>query len=218
MKIDATTISVLKNFAKINPSILIQEGNVLKTMSTNKTIMAKATVSTVFTKRCAIYDLDRFLSSFSLYDNDPDLDFVENKIMLSINDKNGTCVYADESNITKPPEKELTLPSIDASFKLTNSNLKDIERALGILGVTDIVVAGDGSVISIQAYDMKNPSSDNFSIKIGTTDKIFKAVFKSENIKIIPGDYDVDICAKGISRFTGKEVEYWIAVESTSTF
>ena len=80
------------------------------------------------------------------------------------------------------------------------------------------VVAGDGSVISIQAYDMKNPSSDNFSIKIGTTDKIFKAVFKSENIKIIPGDYDVDICAKGISRFTGKEVEYWIAVESTSTF
>jgi len=218
MKIDANTMTVLKNFAKINPSILIQEGNVLKTMSTNKTIMAKATVSTIFPKRCAIYDVDKFLSSFSLYNNDPDLEFVENKINLSSNDRSGTCTYADESNITKAPDRELTLPSVDATFRLTHNNLKDIERALGILGVNDIVFVGNGIDISIQAYDVKNPTSDNFSIKIGTTDKTFKAIFKSENIKIIPGDYDVEISARGISRFTGKEAEYWIAVESNSTF
>jgi hypothetical protein len=218
MKIDATTIAVLKNFAKINPSILIQEGNVLKTMSTNKTIMAKATVSTTFPTRCAIYDVDKFLASFSLYNNEPDLNFLANKVILTSEGKNGQCTYADESNITKAPDKELTLPSVDASFRLTNANLKDIERALGILGVNDIVFAGNGEDISIQAYDIKNPTSDNFSIKIGTTDKTFKAIFKSENIKIIPGDYDVEISARGISRFTGKEAEYWIAVESTSTF
>jgi hypothetical protein len=217
MKIDAATTAVLKNFSKINPSILIQEGNVLKTMSTNKTIMAKATVTTTFPRRCAIYDLDKFLSAFSLY-NDPELDFEEKRISFSDNDKNGHCTYADESTITKAPDKELTLPSIDASFRLTNSNLKDIERALGILSVPDIVVVGNGFDISIMAADTKNPSCDTFSIKIGTTDRTFRVVFKSENIKIIPGDYDVEISARGISRFVGKEAEYWIAVESTSTF
>jgi hypothetical protein len=217
MKIDTDTLLVLKNFAKINPSILIQEGNVLKTISTNKTIMAKATVSTTFPKRCAIYNLDKFLSTLSLY-NDPELEFSDKKVMLTDKDKNGHCTYADESMITKAPEKELNLPSVDASFRLTNANLKDIEKALGVLGVPEIVVTGDGSDISIQAADTKNPSGDVYSIKIGVTDKIFKVIFKSENIKIIPGDYDVDISAKGISRFQGKEAEYWIAVESTSTF
>lgn len=217
MKIDANTIAVLKNFAKINPSILIQEGNVLKTMSTSKTIMAKATVPTNFPKRCAIYNLDKFLSTLSLY-NDPELNFSENSIGISDANRQGRCVYADESNIVKAPDKELNLPSVDASFRLTNETLKDIEKALGVLSVPEIVVVGDGSDITIQAADTKNPSGDTYSIKIGTTDKTFKTIFKSENIRIIPGDYDVEISARGISRFRGKEAEYWIAVEQSSTF
>jgi hypothetical protein len=217
MKIDSGTIQVLKNFAKINPSILITEGNVIKTMSAGKTIMAKAVVPTAFPRRCAIYNLDKFLSSFSLY-NEPELEFEEKKVRFFDNNRSGHCTYADESTITKAPEKELVLPSVDASFRLTHDNLKDIEKALGILAVPEIVIVGDGSDISIQAADTKNPSGDTYSIKIGTTDKTFRAIFKSENIKIIPGDYDVEISAKGISKFKGKEAEYWIAVEQTSTF
>jgi hypothetical protein len=217
MKIDAGTIQVLKNFAKINPSILIQEGNVIKTMSTSKTIMAKATVPTTFPKRCAIYNLDKFLSTLSLY-NDPELSFGEKFVAITDSNRKGQCVYADESNITKAPEKELNLPSVDVSFKLTNETLKDIEKALGVLSVPEIVVVGDGETVSIQAADTKNPTGDTYSIDIGTTDKVFKAIFKSENIKIIPGEYDVDISARGISRFKGKEAEYWIAVEQTSSF
>jgi hypothetical protein len=217
MKIDAGTIQVLKNFAKINPSILIQEGNVLKTMSTSKTIMAKATVTTTFPKRCAIYNLDKFLSTLSLY-NDPELSFGEKFVGITDSNRKGQCVYADEANITKAPDKELNLPSVDVSFKLSNETLKDIEKALGVLSVPEIVVVGDGETVSIQAADTKNPTGDTYSIDIGSTDKVFKAIFKSENIKIIPGEYDVDISARGISRFRGKEAEYWIAVEQTSSF
>jgi hypothetical protein len=217
MKIDTNTMMVLRNFAKINPSILIQEGNVLKTISTNKTIMAKATVPTNFPKRCAIYNLDKFLSTISLY-SDPELSFGEKSVDITDTNKIGHCSYADESNITKAPEKELSLPSIDASFRLTNESLRDVEKALGILGVPEIVFVGDGTDVSIQASDTKNPNGDIFSIKIGTTDKVFKAIFKSENIKIIPGDYEVSISSKGISRFLGKDAEYWIAVETSSTF
>ena len=219
MKIDTNTLNVLKNFAKINPSIVIQEGNTLKTMSPSKTIMARATVTTEFSKRFAIYNLDRFISTLSLF-KDPELKF--NDSYVSISDSGGKAsqkyTYSDESTITKAPDKEINLPSIDVSFTLTNEHLKDVEKAAGVLSLPEIVVVGDGSVVSIQAADTKNPSGDIYSIEIGLTDKVFKAIFKSENIRIIPGQYEVSICSRGISHFVGKEAEYWIAVESSSQF
>ena len=217
MKIDTNTINVLKNFSKINPSILIQEGNTLKTISTSKTIMAKATVSTEFGKRFAIYNLDRFISTLSLF-GDPELKFNDSFVDIVEGGKKTHYRYADENTITKAPDKEINLPSIDVSFKLTDENLKDVFRAAGVLGLPEIVVAGDGNTIFLQAADSKNIAGDVYSIVIGETTKTFKAIFKSENIKIIPGEYEVSISSRGISHFSGKEAEYWIAVEQTSTF
>ena len=217
MKIDTNTVSVLKNFAKINPSIVVQEGNTLKTISPNKTIMAKANVTTQFDKRFAIYNLDRFLSTLSLFEN-PELIFGDRSVVISDNNKTTNYTYAEESTVAKVPEKEINLPSIDVSFRLTNENLKDVERAAAVLQLPEIVVSGDGSKVYLQAADSKNPSGDVYSIAIGETNKTFRAIFRSENIKIIPGDYDVSICSRGISLFKGNETEYWIAVESTSTF
>jgi len=217
MKIDTNTISVLKNFAKINPSIIVQEGNVLKTMSTNKTILAKANVTTNFGKRFAIYNLDRFLSTISLFNN-PELSFGDKSVEISDESKKINYTYADESTIAKTPEKEINLPSVDVTFKLTNDNLKDVDKAAGVLQLPEIVVFGDGSKVYLQAADTKNPSGDVYSVAIGVTDKTFKAIFKHENIRIIPGDYVVSISSKGISNFKGAEAEYWIAVEQSSTF
>jgi hypothetical protein len=217
MKIDAYTISVLKNFAKINPSILVQEGNTLKTISTSKTIMAKANVTTTFDSRFAIYNLDQFISTLSIF-NDPELTFSEKEVDISDSKKSMKFKYADENTVTKVPEKEINLPSIEVSFKLTNENLKDVERAIGILGLPEIVVTGDGTNIFLQGVDSKNISGHVFYINIGQNDKVFKAIFKSENIKVIPGDYEVSISSRGISHFKGAEAEYWIAVEQNSTF
>lgn len=217
MKIDTNTINVLKNFAKVNPSIVFPEGNVLKTMSPSKTIMAKSEVTTHFEKRFAIYNLDRFLSTLSLF-NDPELTFKDKFVEISDVNSKIRYTYAEETTITKAPDKEIILPSIDVTFTLSNENLKSVEKGAGILQLPEIIVVGDGSTISLQAADSKNPTSDVFSIEIGSTDKVFKAIFKSENIKIIPGEYTVSISARGISHFVGKEAEYWIAVEQSSTF
>ena len=217
MKISTNTVNVLKNFAKINPSILIQEGNTLKTMSPSKTIMAKAVVDTSFPKRFAIYNLDRFISTSSLF-NDPSFEFGDRTVTIKEGDKKTDYVYADENTITKAPEKEINLPSVDVNVTLTNDHLKEVEKAGGVLGLPEIVIVGDGSTVFLQAADSKNPSGDVYSVKIGTTDKTFRAIFKSENIKIIPGDYEVTISSRGISNFKGKEAEYWIAVEQSSSF
>lgn len=217
MKLDTNTINVLKNFAKINPSILIDTGSVIKTISPNKTIMAKASVGVDFPVRFAIYNLDRFISILSVF-SDPELEFGEKSVRITDGSRTTNYFYADESTIKKAPEKDLVLPSTDVSFMLTNENLKDVEKALGVLGLPEIVIVGVENVISLQASDSKNTTGDYFSVDIGETSKEFKAVFKSDNIKIIPGDYQVSICSKGISHFVGKEAEYWIAVESNSEF
>lgn len=217
MKIATNTINVLKNFAKINPSIVIQEGNVLKTISPSKTIMAKAKVETDFGKRFAIYNLDRFISTVSLF-NDPEFNFTDRSVEISSDNRKTNYIYADESNITKAPDKEIALPSVDVSFTLTNETLKDIEKACGVLGLPEIAVIGDGSTVTLNAIDSKLTAGDTYSVVIGETTKTFKAIFKADNIKIIPGDYEVTISARGISHFSGKDAEYWIAVEQNSTF
>lgn len=217
MKISTNTLNVLKNFAKINPSIVIQEGNVLKTISPSKTIMAKGTVDTSFGKKFAIYNLDRFISTVSLF-SDPELKFGDKSVEIYDGNKKTNYSYADESSITQAPDRQITLPSVDVSFRLTNEHLKDVEKAAGVLGLPEIAVFGDGKNVFLQALDSKNVSNDVYSINIGDTDKTFKAIFKFENIKIIADDYDVTISARGISHFAGKNAEYWIAVEQNSTF
>ena len=219
MNIDVNTIEVLKNFAKINPSILIQEGNVVKTISTSKTIMAKATVPTYFEKRFAVYNLDQFISVMSLFDK-PELNFKDTHV--DIVEEGGksrqSYVYSDENTVTKVPDKEISLPSVDVSFTLTNEVLKRVERAAGVNSLPEIIIKGSDGKINVQTADTKNPSSHVYSVEVGETNLNFKVIFKFENIRIIPGDYDVDISSRGISHFKGKDVEYWIAVESTSTF
>lgn len=217
MKIDNGTIGVLRNFAKINPSLVFQEGNVLKTMSPTKTIMAKSEVTTNFDKRFAIYDLNRFLSALSLFNN-PELTFNDKFVTIQDENKQTNYTYADESILMKLPEKQIKIQNADVEVRITNDNLKDCEKALGVLSLPEIVIAGDGESVYLQAADSKNPSADVYSIKIGETDKTFKAIFKSENLKLIPEDYTVIISSKGISHFKGKSAEYWIVVEQHSQF
>ena len=217
MKIDNNTMSILKNFAKINPSILINEGNILKTVSPTKTIVGKAAVSTVFEQRFAIYDLNRFLSTLTLF-KDPELTFNDKNVTITDENKTLNYTYADENVIIKAPEKDIVLPSEDVIFKITNDNMKDAEKALSVLGLPEIMIFGDGNIVSLQAADSKNPSGDVYSNEIGVTDKVFKAIFKAENIKILPGDYEVVLCSKGISHWKSDVVEYFIAVESSSSF
>ena len=217
MKIDNETIVVLKNFARINQSILVNPGNELKTISPIKTIVAKAKVSTKFNNKFAIYNLDRFISVLSLF-KDPNLTFNDKNVTISDGRRSVNYTYCDEGVITKAPDKDITLPSNDVSFDLTNEDLQDVLKALSVLGLPNIVVSGNGEDILLQAVDVSNPTADTHSIKIGSTDKKFKAIFKAENIRIIPDTYKVSISSKGISHFKGTVAEYYIAIEQNSTF
>lgn len=220
MNLSSDTIVILKNFASINQSIFVQEGNKLKTMSVMKNVLAEAIVEEEFPKDFAIYDLNQFLNGIGLHDN-PELDF-SNDSYLTIREGKRRVKYffADPSVIVTPPEKDIVVPTNDIGFQLDHSQLEKLLKASSIYQLPDLAAVGENGVISLVVRDKKNDTSNEFSIIVGETNEEFTMNFKVENIKIVPGSYDVVISSKLISKFESKSrnLRYWIALEPDSIF
>lgn len=220
MNLSSDTIVILKNFASINQSIFVRGGNKLKTMSVMKNVLAEAIVEEEFPKDFAIYDLNQFLNGISLHDN-PELDF-SNDSYLTIREGKRRVKYffADPSVIVTPPEKDIDVPSNDIEFQLDHSQLEKLLKASSIYQLPDLAAVGENGVISLVVRDKKNDTSNEFSIIVGETKEEFTMNFKVENIKIVPGSYDVVISKHLISKFESKarNLRYWIALEPDSTF
>ena len=217
MKINKDTLNTLKNFSDINMSIEVKAGNTLRTVSVQKNILAQVEVETTFPQDFAIYEVNRFLGAISLFDN-PDFEFGEKSVRIG-NDRNSlNYVYCDPSMIVTPPEKNITVPDPEVRFKLSQDSLSRVLKAGNVLGTPEIVVEG-GSPMTVRAMDSQNDSSDTFHVNLDeSTDKTFRFVFKIENFKMVPGDYDVEISSKGIAKFSQNQLQYWIATESSSTY
>lgn len=216
MKIDQDTVAVLKNFAKINPSILFERGNILRTLAFSKKTYGEAKVTTIFDKQFAIYNLDRFIATFSLF-NDPEFIIHDSYVEISDNSRTVKYMCCDEESILKPPIVDPNKFKAQLSFDLTYSDYKNVEKAIGILGLPNFVINGDGENISIQAINVTNPSSDNYSINVGKSDRVFNIVFRPEDIKILPLDYTVTIYNNKMCNFKTDNVQYWIGPEKSST-
>jgi len=220
MKLSDSTLSLLKNFSTINQSILFKQGTKLRTISVMKNILAEATISEELPKDFGIYDLGQFLNGLSLHHN-PDLDFQDDSyVVIKEGRSKSKYFFADANCIVTPPEKTLTLPSEDVSFDLSTEQLDKLLKAAAIYQLADLSVVGGEGVVKVLVRDKKNETSNDFSIIVGETDATFSFNFKVENIKILPGNYDV-VCSKNnLSRFTSKnqDLTYFIALEPDSTF
>ena len=215
MKLSESTISILKNFASINQSILVRKGNKLRTISVMKNILAEAEVEETFQKDFAIYDLNQFLNGLSLH-QDPELDFSnDTHVVIREGKRRVKYFFADPEVIVSPPEKEISLPSRDICFQLEHSQLDKLKKAAAVYQLNDLSVIGDAGVIRLVVRDKKNDTSNEYSIIVGKTDKEFVYNFKVENLKIIPTNYDVVISSKLLSQFINEKynINYWIALE-----
>jgi hypothetical protein len=220
MKLSDNTLALLKNFAGINNSILVKQGNRLRTISVAKNILAEADITEEFPRDFAIYDLNQFLNGLGLH-QDPDLDFAEDShITIREGKRRVKYFFADPNVIISPPEKEIQLPSKDVCFQLESVTLEKLLKAAAVYQLPDLSAVGDAGVIRLVVRDKKNDTSNEYSIVVGETDKEFTFNFKVENIKIIPGAYDVVVSQKLLSQFTNPKysLSYWIALEPDSTF
>lgn len=217
MKLSAETITILKNFSAINQSIIFKPGNVIKTISPQKTVMASATVADEFPVEAGIYNLGRFLATMGLHQS-PELEFGTRSVTVSEGDAASFVSYTDPSMIISPPEKEVKLPGVDVSVNVTAENFKKVLNASSVLGLPEIAFVGEDGVCYLKAIDSANPSADSHKIRVGETDDTFTLIIKTENLNILPGDYTVELSSKGISKFSGKNVVYFIAIETKSTY
>lgn len=222
MQLTSRTLTVLKNFSLINPNVYFKPGNVLRTVTTNKTIYAKAEVDTDIDAEFGIYDLPRFLSALSLFTT-PSIDVDDRTITIKGDKKRCTYIAGKKELLFLPPDNDLTMPAPEIQFTLTNDSLQDMLKGLAILGLPQVAIIGDGTTLSVQGVDVKGVVKDGYSIDIGDTDRKFKLIFELDNLKLLPMDYNVSIARKGqvgISQFTGSEfgLTYWIAVEKDSVY
>ena len=220
MKLSDSTLAVLKNFAGINNSILVKKGTQLRTMSVAKNILAEAEIPEDFPRDVAIYDLNQFLNGLSLH-QDPNLDFTEDShITIKEGRRRVKYFYADPQVIIAPPEKEINLPTQEVCFQLESSSLEKLVKAAAVYQLPDLSVLGENGEITMVVRDKKNDTSNEYAVNVGETDKEFEFNFKMENIKIIPGAYDVVISSKLLSEFTNTQynLKYFIALEPDSTY
>ena len=220
MKLTDSTLAVLKNFAGINNSILVKKGNQLRTISVAKNILAEAEIPEDFPRDVAIYDLNQFLNGLSLH-QDPNLDFTEDShITIKEGRRRVKYFYADPQVIIAPPDKEINLPTQEVCFQLESTSLEKLVKAAAVYQLPDLSVIGANGEITMVVRDKKNDTSNEYAVNLGETDSNFEFNFKMENIKIIPGAYDVVISSKLLSEFTNTQynLKYFIALEPDSTF
>tara|TARA_R100000030_G_scaffold45929_1_gene34663 strand:- start:198 stop:866 length:669 start_codon:yes stop_codon:yes gene_type:complete len=220
MKLSDRTINLLRNFSTINQSILFKKGTKLRTISVMKNILAEANVDEDFPHDFAIYDLPQFLNQVNLF-REPEFHFTSQSfVKLKENGDEAVAFFADPSVIVSPPEKSIELPSVDVEFNLKTDQFDKLRKAAAVSHLDDWSVVGKDGNIILQVHDRKNDTSNGFSTVVGKTDKTFALHFKVENIKIIPGSYEVKISRKLLSEFKSTEYDltYYIALEPDITW
>lgn len=216
MKLSNDTLTLLKNFANINPGLEFKQGNRLATISPSKTVLAKATVKDTFPQDFCVWDLNRFLSAYSLH-VDPDLDFDDAHVIFRSGRNKTNFTKAAKTGIVTVPEKELSLPSVEVSFTLKEDDLSHVLKSSSVLQSPHIAFESDGEKVSVTCFNATDNSAHVNATEVadGNGNK-FKAVFSTENFKMIPGSYEVQVSSKGLAAFknTAMDLQYWIAVEA----
>lgn len=222
MELTEKTLQVLKNYASINPNVVISQGNTIKTVTEAKNLLSRAELDVEFPVTFGVYDLSEFLSVVSLLDS-PRLDFKDSHVLISdgVGRSRIKYFYSDPDILTTPT-KDIIMPESQVKFTLDRETLHRIKRAASVLGHGEMSVSSGGGVIVLSVIDNNDKTSNVFSIDVdGTFDSDkFNFVFNISNLKMIDGDYDVSISSKLISHFVNKEtsIEYWCALEKSSTY
>jgi len=221
MNISENTMQILKNYGSINPNFIARKGNTITTVSEAKNILSSCNIEEQFEQDMGIYDLNEFLNVLSLVDQ-PKLDMEEK--WCTVKDATGRSkvkyFFTDSEMLTAPTEKMIenasNMTDFAATFDLDNETLSKVKRAAGALGHSSMKIEWINDSIQLTVFDTENPTSNSFTIEVpGSAESNGNWVININNLKIVPGDYEVKVSNKNISNFIHKEkpIQYWIALE-----
>jgi len=212
-----TTLDVLKNYATINSSIVFRKGSTLRTISNAENILSKFTSEEVFPVDFAIYDLSQFLSGISLFDN-PKLDFTSDDYVRIGSSGRSVKYYFSDPEITlkSAPEKNVTFPGADIQFNLTAADLVALQKASAVYSLPDMSFQSKDGKVRLVLSDKENDTSNTYKQDIsGECTGDYSLDVKIENIRLLPGDYNVKVSKALISEWNNitLDLTYYIALE-----
>ena len=221
MQLSNETINVLKNFATVNPNVVFKPGQQLKTISEAKTILASAQIVEDFPQEFGIYDLNEFLSVYNLIE-DPTLTFEDKSVLISGSGQK-VRYYFSEIEILTQPSKDIAMPDCEVGINISDDQLKALKQAGAVLGHNDLAITGENGVVTAKVFDEKDATSNTYEMELDKDNACktdFNFVINMPNLKLLPGDYFVNISSKLISNWTNNDypIDYFIALEKSSTF
>jgi hypothetical protein len=218
MKLTKDDITILKNFAQINPGIELRAGKILQTIHEHQVLFAEAALSQEVPSNFAIYNLNNFLSIYSMF-GDPTLEFSGDVLTFKEGTRKASYRAAERSMLTLPPDKEIKYPETIAQFSLTAKDFSSIKDFARIYDYSTVLIRNVDGLIQVQVKDIKNPSSDSLDIKTESeTDIPMNVIMKINNLTLLDGAYEVEISSR-MSLFKNKDkpVKYWVSIEKNST-
>lgn len=215
MKLSKRTQAILKNFAGINQSIVIEPGNKLQTISNVKDVFAKAEVEETFEKKVGLYDVNEFLSVVSLFE-DPELEFGDNSVVIKQGSMKQVYYYADPSVITTPPEKGVNLPSTEVKASLSREQLQSLIKAAALNDATSLTFTNGNAKV----WNSNVANSNTFEVEnVADHEVDYELSVAVEKLKMVADDYNISICAKGLSHFQGTQnIEYFVALQPNGKY
>jgi hypothetical protein len=217
MKLHEQTLKVLKNFSGINQSILIVPGTEIRTIAERTNILAIYESDDEFPQEFAIYDLNQFLGAVSLFKS-PKLEFFESYVRISGTGASAVkYFFAEPSAITSAVDKNIKIKEWDISFELSAETLAEVQKSAQVLGLPHMLVVGEDDMIKLVITENAIDTSNAMEIPVRDWDgENFLHAFRIDFLKIIPGDYKVQITSKGISLWENKNgrLSYYISLET----
>lgn len=220
IKLTPETLGVLRNFSGINEAIIIREGDVVTTVSKAKSVVGVAKLNQSFESEFGIHDLRKFLATLSLF-TDPELVIGDKIITISEDGRKVSYQLAQTKHVQSitPTEVEGLDKLVDkgkVSFSWKNDVFQKVQKALTVLRLPVYQIQGDGSNIHLRAVSPDASCVDSYDVQVGETDQTFSAIFKAENIRSLPLDYDVKLLDKTMARFSNDEagLRYYVVAEA----
>lgn len=166
MKLSKETISILKNFSKVNNTFVVRTGSFIASRSPQGDVIAYTDVEEHFPVDCCIYDLGEFLASINIFNDDVELHFTDKKVTIQSADSKiiyrlANKVIFDDLVDGLPEHKPKRVLQTGYRFHLSKDDINRIYKSSSLFNLpvasfspTGIELRGDGVNSSMNTFSI----------------------------------------------------------------
>lgn len=203
MKFSKNTLLILNNFSTIQKNLTFRQGNHLRTIDDENSVIAEAILDNDIPQDFGIHDLKNFLNTLNIF-NDPTIEFFEDKITIKEDNVEYDYYRASDNVLKGDPfyNKRLNLPEKACEFTITKEQLKNIIKASNVLkSLSSSNTSGirfykdDENNIVVEARFYKDePAKNVYRLILGKCDENicdFDVIVDSRKLTLIEDDYKI---------------------------